>query len=199
MKLRLAVVSFGLLLSGCARLPVLEDDRLGFIGRQDELEAIAAWDMLGGIAIDDGERAYQARFDWWQRDDELELFVRNRLPGTPRLRVTGNRQSLRVESRGDTEVLTDPEIQLSEMLGWWLPVTSAEHWLLGRPDPDFPSQSTAGEFDTLRTLNQRDWSISYEEYQLAEGRLIPRRMILTWAPLELTIRILDWESVTAEP
>jgi outer membrane biogenesis lipoprotein LolB len=78
-------------------------------------------------------------------------------------------------------------------------VTSAEHWLLGRPDPDYPRQTRTGVFDTLAELTQRDWQIAYDQYQLVDGRLVPERITLTHAPLELRLRITDFEPVLGEP
>jgi outer membrane lipoprotein LolB len=193
-----ALAMVALVLTACARMPVT-DDGLGFERRQAALGAIADWDIRGGIAVDDGERAYQARFTWQQRGDALELVVSSRVPGTRSFRIAGDETGLAVESRGETRTLNDPELQLSEMLGWWMPVNSAEHWLLGRPDPDYPAASSVGSNDTLASLDQRDWRIAYDEYQMAEGRLVPRIIRLTHAPLELTLRILDWESATGEP
>ena len=185
-----------LCLAGCARLEVV-DDGLGFAQRQQQLGQIEAWDARGRLAVADSERAYQARFSWQQRGEDLALVVRGLL-GARSFRVDGNTRQLTVRSRGETETLTDPERQLSEMLGWWLPVTSAEHWLLGRADPGFDSQSSPGAYDTLDRLAQRDWEIAYGEYQLAEGRLFPREMTLRHAALELRLTILEWETSAGE-
>jgi outer membrane lipoprotein LolB len=197
MTARLALVGAALALTGCVHLETV-DDGLGFERRQVELGAIPDWDIRGAIAVDTGERSYQSRFSWNQRGDELELDVRGRL-GVGSFRIEGDGSRLAVEAQGETRILTDPERQLSEMLGWWLPVTSAEHWLLGRPDPDYPESSTRGRFDTLARLAQRDWQISYDDYQIAEGRLVPRRITLSYAPLTLALTILDFESVPGQP
>ena len=135
---------------------------------------------------------------WQQRGDELELEINGRL-GIGRALIGGNESRLTVDARGETEVLTDPEQQLSDMLGWWLPVTSAEYWLLGRPEPDYPAQTSRGRYDTLATLTQREWQLSYDEYQLTEGRLVPRHITMTYAPLELSLRIIEWRSAVTEP
>jgi outer membrane lipoprotein LolB len=183
--------------AGCVRMEVV-DDGLGFDRRQASLTAVTDWDLRGGIVVDTGDGAYQSRFSWQQRGDALTLEINGRL-GVGRTLIVGNASSLTVDARGETQVLTDPERQLSEMIGWWLPVTSAEHWLLGRPDPDYSAESSRGAFDTLRTLNQRDWQISYDEYQIAEGHLVPRRITLSHDPLELSLRIVDWQSSVAAP
>jgi outer membrane biogenesis lipoprotein LolB len=83
------------------------------------------------------------------------------------------------------------------MLGWWLPVTSAEHWLLGRADPEYPAVPTRGRFDALASLDQRDWQIRYDAYQLIGNLLIPRTIRLTSGSLELIVTIVEWQP--AEP
>jgi outer membrane lipoprotein LolB len=183
--------------AGCVRMEVV-DDGLGFDRRQAALAAVPDWDIRGRIAVSDGDSSYQGRLRWDQRGDELNVVVSGAL-GARSFRIRGSRSSLTVESRGETEVLTDPERQLSEMLGWWLPVTSAEHWLLGHADPDFAFQSTRGRFDALASLSQRDWQIGYEAYQRAGNLLIPRTIRLTNGPLELIVTIIEWESVDAAP
>ena len=72
-------------------------------------------------------------------------------------------------------------------------------WLLGRPDPGYPADTARGAFDTLSMLNQREWAIRYEEYQLADGRLIPRHIVLSDAPLTLQLFVTDWESAADAP
>lgn len=197
MRSVLLLAGAALAAAACVRIPVI-DDGLGFERRQAALSAVTDWELRGGIVVDTGDGAYQSRFSWQQRGDALTLEINGRL-GVGRTLIVGNESSLTVDSRGETQVLTDPEQQLSAMIGWWLPVTSAEHWLLGRPDPDFSAESSRGAFDTLATLNQRDWRISFDEYQLAEGRLVPHRITLRHEPLELSLRIIDWQSSVPAP
>jgi len=193
---RFALLS-AIALSACSHMDLVEDD-LDFATRQRALDAISDWDMRGSLVIDTGERSYQARFTWLQRGDRLELLVRGLL-GARSFRIEGSSAELTVEASGETQVLTEPERQLSEMLGWWLPVTSAGHWLLGKPDPDFPAISDQGAAATLATIVQRDWQIRYDEYQLVDGLLVPRRITLTDDPLELILAIRSWESIGAAP
>lgn len=195
---RPAALAFAaLILSGCTRIEIV-DDGLGYERRQAELARFTSWDLSGGIIVDTGEDRGQSRFTWRQRDNRLELEINGRL-GVGRALIEGDESSLMIQARGETRVLTDPERELSEMLGWWMPVTSAEHWLLGRPDPDYPGQTLPGVFDTVATLTQRDWQIAYDQYQLVDGRLVPERITLTHAPLELRLRITDFEPVIGEP
>jgi outer membrane lipoprotein LolB len=197
MRRAASLVGAVLVLAGCAHKAVV-DDGLTELERQARLLAIPAWDMDGRLSVDTGESAHRASVSWQQRGEQLELEVHGFL-GAGSFRVEGDAHRLTVTSRDGTQVLDDPELQLSEMFGWWLPVTSLEFWLLGEPDGDYPATTRRGAAGALKTLAQREWQIDYEQYQLAAGLLIPRSVILSHAPLELTLTITDFEPVPAQP
>jgi outer membrane lipoprotein LolB len=183
-------------LAGCTRLPVGTDGR-GLEERRETLQSVTAWELRGRLTVDTGERAVQGRFNWRQDVDALELVVRNPL-GAGILRVTGRTDALTVTARGETRTLTDPEAELSELIGWWLPVASLPHWLLGFPDADFRAATEPGADGTLAALEQRLWRVEYPAYQLAATApsgaevLVPRRIDMTHGELTLQMTIDDW-------
>jgi outer membrane lipoprotein LolB len=189
-------------LCACATLPT-GTDGLSLEQRRDALAAVDAWRMRGRLTVDTGERAFQGSFNWRQQGDTLELVVRGPLRNAV-LEVEGRRDALTVTpARGDTRTLTDPEAQLSELIGWWLPIASLPQWLLGFPDRDFRALTEAGDDGTLASIEQRLWQVAYPEYGLAStdgtgnAVLIPRRIALTHGALALTLTIDDWEAATA--
>lgn len=187
-------------LVSCARLPVGTDGR-SLAERRDTFDSVASWELRGRLTVDTGDRAVQGRFNWQQDDDALELVVRNAL-GAGILRVSGRPDALTVTARGETRTLTDPETELSELVGWWLPVASLPHWLLGFPDGDFRAVTQEGTDGTLASLEQRLWRVEYPEYGLAaiDGTasqvLVPRRIDMTHEALTLKLTIDDWEPAT---
>ncbi len=172
-------------LAGCTHLQPGSDE-LSYGERRDYLTSLEAWALRGRIAVDTGERAFQGRFQWAQDADALALTVRGPL-GTNVLRVSGPAEALVVEARGETWNLDEPEAQLSELVGWWLPVTSFSSWLVGLPDPEFAAQTRFGEDSMLAELDQRLWQLSFVSHQLAAGILVPRRIDLSHGPLEFRI------------
>jgi outer membrane lipoprotein LolB len=102
-----------------------------------------------------------------------------------------------VRSRRETRVLTDPETQLSELLGWWLPISSLSSWLLGLPDDRFAAESTILDGGLLQGLEQRNWVMRYGDYAQREATLIPSGITFTHAPLELVVTIDDWSPLEA--
>jgi len=204
MKLRAACVAAAAAgLSACASLPTGTDGR-NLEQRRETLEAVGTWEMRGRLTVDTGDRAVQGRFNWRQDDDALELVVRNPL-GAGILRVMGPPDALKVTARGETRTLTDPEAELSELIGWWLPVASLPHWLLGLPDEGFRAETQPGTDGTLASLEQRLWHVAYPAYGLAPiddtGKqvLVPSRIELTHETLALTLTIDDWTPTASTP
>jgi outer membrane lipoprotein LolB len=187
-------------LGACARLPVGTDGR-SLAERRETLDSVASWQLRGRLTVDTGDRAVQGRFNWRQDGDALELVVRNAL-GAGILRVSGRPDALTVTARGETRTLTDAEAELSELVGWWLPVASLPCWLRGFPDRDFRAVTKEGADGTLASLEQRLWRVEYPEYGLAavDGTgsqvLVPRRIDMTYEALTLKLTIDDWRPTT---
>lgn len=191
-----ALLAAAWLLGACATLPV-GTDGLGFEQRRGELEAVDAWEMRGRLAIDTGGRAFQGSFNWRQSGAALELAVRGPL-GAGVLQVAGAPDALTYTARGETRTLLDPETELSELLGWWLPVSSLPAWLLGLPDPDHRATTQAGADGTLARIEQRLWEVSYATYQVAQTNgardvLVPRRIDLAHGNLKLRVTVDAWQ------
>lgn len=183
-------LSIGAALSGCAHLPP-GDDAMTYEQRREYLAALNSWDLRGRIAISNGDEAFQGRFQWSQRPDNLALTVRGPL-GTNVLRVSGPAERLTLEARGESRELDDPERQLSSLLGWWLPVTSFKSWLLGIPDPAYRASERIGDDGLLATLRQRLWQLTFVGYQLTAGVLVPRRIDLGHEQLEFRVVVDSW-------
>ncbi|HEY8519199.1 MAG TPA: lipoprotein insertase outer membrane protein LolB [Gammaproteobacteria bacterium] len=191
-------MALGLLsLGGCRTMPV-GGDGLTLDARRERLEAVEEWEMRGRLAVDTGERAFQGSFQWHQNRDALELVVRGPLGGGV-LQVRGSPGALTVTSGGETWLLEDPEADLSELLGWWLPVASLPAWLVGLPDPAHRAETRTGEIGALESLEQRAWRLDYVSYQLREGLLIPRRIDMSHGPLKVRVAVDAWVPAGAVP
>ena len=191
-----AIVVF--LLPACAHLPT-GSDGLSYDARRTALATVKAWDMRGRLAVDAGGRAFTGSFDWQQRADALDLAVRGPL-GAGVLHVAGTPSNMTFTARGETRTLTDPEAELSALLGWWLPVGSLHAWLLGLTDTEFRASTENGADGTLAAFEQRQWRATFPTYQLAAlpgrqtGVLVPRRIDLAHGELKLRLTIDDWRA-----
>jgi len=203
-RLFCALLALGVL-GACAHLPT-GTDGLNLEQRRETLRSVDSWEMRGRLTVDTGERSFQGSFNWQQQGDALELVVRGPLRNGV-LQVEGRPDALTVRARGETRTLTDPETELSELIGWWLPVASLPDWLLGFPDDKFRAVTTPGADGTLASIEQRLWHVSYPAYGLAaksgatgSQALVPRRIDMTYDKLTLKLTIDDWQpTLTAAP
>ena len=185
-----------LVLPACAHLP-LGSDGFSYDDRRNALATVDAWEIRGRLAVDAGGRGFQGSFDWHQRADGLNLAVRGPL-GAGVLQVAGTPSNMTFTARGETRTLTDPEAELSALLGWWLPVGSLHAWLLGLTDPAFRANTENGADGTLAAFEQRLWRVAFPTYQLAmlaghaPGVLVPRRIDLAHGELKLRLTIDTW-------
>ncbi|MGD2167990.1 MAG: lipoprotein insertase outer membrane protein LolB [Gammaproteobacteria bacterium] len=187
-----------LLLGGCATPPAdtAAPPDLSFAERELQLRAVPSWEMRGRIAVDTGSDAWQGRFTWWQDTDALRVFIRGPLNTRP-VEISGNGDALTVRVQRETRILDDPESQLSELLGWWLPITSLPNWLLGLPDDRYPAATMVLANARLSTLAQRAWQLEYGEYAHQDFAQIPASIRLTNAPLELIVTIDAWNPLSS--
>ena len=187
MRRCLALIAACALVQGCANLP-LGNDGLSQEERRLRLEAVDHWQVRGRLAVDTGERAFQGSFNWQQEQDALTLSIRGPLGGGV-LQISGTPEMLTLRARGESRVLTDPETELSELVGWWLPVGSLSAWLRGLEDEAFPAETEVAADGTLASLEQRLWRLDFVTYQVASGLLVPRRIDLAHGDLKLRATI----------
>jgi outer membrane lipoprotein LolB len=184
-----------LLVGGCATIET-QYDGLSLAARLERIEQETVWQMRGRIAVDTGDDAYQGRFTWWQDGDAMRVNIRGPL-GVGAVEISGTEDDLTLRARGDQWRLEDAEVQLSELLGWWLPITSLPHWLLGSPDPRFDTGARQIDDERLTRLAQRSWSVRFSRYGLANGILTPQRIEFEHADLALLVSIDSWDTESA--
>lgn len=182
-------------LAGCAHAPPAIDD-LDVDARRARLRALPGWDMRGRLAVDTGERAFQARFRWHQEGETLRLNVRGPF-GAGSFEIAGDDAALTLRTRGERWQLVDPEAELSALFGWWMPVGSLDSWLLGLPDEAFESDARTDRAGRLVALEQRLWTLEFDDYRLASGVALPGTISLRHGPLTMRLTIDDWEPAVA--
>ena len=192
---RLPLLGAVVALTACVHLPVA-DDGLGYDERRELLESLPGWEMRGRLAVDTGERAFQGRFAWRQDQDRLALSVRGPF-GAGSFEIEGSPEALTLRARGESRTLGNPETELSDIVGWWVPVTSLKDWLIGVPDRQFDARPEFDAGEQLVALEQRQWLLDYGAWQLADGVLVPRSIELTHDALRLSLTVDAWNPVAA--
>ncbi len=193
MKAAGLVALSALILVACAHVPVEVDDGLTFSERQAQLRGVAQWSMRGRLAVAAGDEGFSGRFSWVQRDGVLDLRVRGPL-GAGAVAIQGDAEHLTVTARGSSEPvqISDPERELTHLLGWWVPVRSVPAWLLGIPDDNYPAAPVFDADGLVANFQQRNWLVAVQRYQLLENTLIPARLDLIHQDLSLKVIVDSW-------
>jgi outer membrane lipoprotein LolB len=196
---RLVALAAVALLGACVTQPPgkapLPSDGLSLEQRRTELEALPGWEMRGRLAVETSDGAYQGRFQWRQEAGRLLFSVRGPL-GVGGVEVSGSDDALIVRADGESYALDDPEAQLSALVGWWLPISSLDDWLLGLPDRRFAADAQAEAGGLLLSLQQRLWQLDYDRHERSGPWLLPRRIEMNHDQLRLRLIVDAWRPVT---
>lgn len=166
-----------MLLSACApQKSALLPDLSSWDRRTDVLEAIAAWEFKGRIAVRTGEDGFNGRLRYSQDSNGFRATVSGPLGiGTVLLEGDG-RSVILTDKDGVRTELNDAELELRYRYGWTIPVTSLRYWALGIPDPAAPAETSFGDDGQLHGLEQRNWSVAISRYAEGGGQLMPQRL-----------------------
>ena len=170
---------------GCARPLVVEP------GADLGLDVVDSWNAGGRIAVARAGEGFNGGFTWRQREESIDLTVRGPL-GFGAMAIRGDDAELSITHRGETLPLEDPERDLSQIVGWWVPVGSLSAWLRALPDPRFPAQLSRDEAGLLRRLEQRGWTASYESYRRQGQFLVPRKFNLENGDVNVRVVVDRW-------
>lgn len=153
---------------------------------------IESFGLSGRVAVRADNRGYSASLRWKHQAsrDSLRLFsplgtviAQVEVDADGAMLTTGDRKEYRSD---DVQTLT------RRVLGWDLPLSGLQHWVLGRPDPNLPVQAEERDAGArLTRLTQDDWRIAYLEY--AGDSALPARMTLAHERLTLRLIVDRWD------
>ncbi|MBS9402017.1 lipoprotein insertase outer membrane protein LolB [Halomonas sp. TRM85114] len=183
------------LLAGCAgRAPAPEGERASgqWKSQQDRLEALDTWVLIGKASLRTPQDATSANLDWSQTLYYYRLLISGPF-GSGRSTLEGRegRFSLTTaEGRFEAET---PEALMEEQLGWSLPVSSLSDWIRGLPDEQTEHRLEEDSLGFPATLQQDGWTIDYRDWTRVEGLWLPRRLVMEYDELRVTLVVTDWQ------
>lgn len=87
----------------------------------------------------------------------------------------------------------DAESLTREVLGWTLPLTGLEHWVLGRVAPgSAPAVVDRDDSGRLTRLTQNAWQIAFPRYAEPPQDRLPARIDLQYGTVEIKLIIDEW-------
>ncbi|MCG6656517.1 lipoprotein localization protein LolB [Halomonas campisalis] len=182
------------LLAGCApRLPAPDRERQAgqWEAQQDRLVEMQTWMLAGKAGLRTPQESTSANLDWSQHPHYYRLLISGPF-GSGRSTLEGRegRFSL-TTSEGRFEAET-PEALMQQQLGWSLPVSALSDWIRGLPAESSDHRLESDELGFPQRLAQDGWEIDYRDWSLVESLWLPRRLIMTYDDLRVTLVVTDW-------
>ncbi len=181
------------LISACVTPKSLELPELSdWENRQDVLVGVDEWEFVGRIGVSAGDEGFNGQLRW--RQDGVVFRARiNGLLGIGTVFINGDRHKITVTGRnGAVTELHNAEVELRQMYGWTIPVTSLRFWALGIPDPGSPAETEFGEDGQLSKLRQQNWEVDITQYREGGGQLMPRRLTAVNDDIKVRLVIDNW-------
>lgn len=164
------------------------------------LADIHSFELNGRIAVQMEKHGFSAITHWQhtQNQDVMEIFspfgsklaVINRTDKLVKL-ITSDKKELQASS---VEVLTE------QVLAFKLPLSGLTDWVLARPSL-LGEPPIMIEYDSLGhiiLLSQQGWDIEYSDYKPINNKILPSKIFLKSAKLNLKLLIDSWQLSSAD-
>ncbi|MDZ7853454.1 MAG: lipoprotein insertase outer membrane protein LolB [Halomonas sp.] len=182
------------LLAGCAgRAPAPEGERAAgqWQAQTERLAELDTWVLVGKVGLRTPEESTSANLDWSQHPHYYRLLISGPF-GSGRSTLEGRegRFSLTTgEGRFEAET---PEALMEQQLGWSLPVSALSDWIRGLPAEDSAHRLEKDEMGFPLRLEQDGWEIEYRAWERVAELWLPRRLVMTYDDLRVTLVVTDW-------
>jgi outer membrane lipoprotein LolB len=194
---RLWLAGFALLLlAGCASQgPIDESGRQAgqWERQQAEVEAFDTWTLVGKAGLRTSQENISANLDWNQTPYYFRMLISGPFGGGRNVLEGREGRFSLTNSDGRFEAET-PEALMEEQLGWSLPVSAMPDWVRGLPGEHGNYQLESDELGFPSHLAQDGWEIDYRDWEQFEGMWLPRRLIMNYDDVRITLVVNQWQA-----
>lgn len=192
----LMACSAALLLAGCAtQLPQDESGRQpgGWDAQEDQVEAFDTWTLVGKAGLRTPDENTSANLDWNQHPHYFRMLISGPFGGGRNV-LEGREGRFSLSNNDGRFEAETPEALMEEQLGWALPVSAMPDWVRGLPGDDGNYQMETDEFGFPSHLEQDGWEIDYREWEQYSGLWLPRRLVMNYNDIRITLVVNEWHS-----
>ncbi|MEH6643046.1 lipoprotein insertase outer membrane protein LolB [Vreelandella glaciei] len=185
-----------LLLAGCASQgPVDESGRQAgqWERQQAEVEAFDTWTLVGKAGLRTSQENVSANLDWNQTPYYFRMLISGPFGGGRNVLEGREGRFSLSNSDGRFEAET-PEALMDEQLGWSLPVSAMPDWVRGLPGENDNYQMETDDLGFPSHLTQNGWEIDYRDWEQFEGMWLPRRLIMNYDDVRITLVVNQWQA-----
>ncbi len=183
-------------LAGCAsQSPVDESGRQAgqWERQQAEVEAFDTWTLVGKAGLRTPQENTSANLDWNQTPYYFRMLISGPFGGGRSVLEGREGRFSLTTSEGRFEAET-PEALMEEQLGWSLPVRAMPDWVRGLPGDHASYQLETDELGFPSFLQQDGWEIDYRDWEQAEGMWLPRRLVMNYGDVRITLVVNQWQA-----
>lgn len=198
---RLILAGIALLtLAGCATQAPVDDGgrQAGQWERQQaDVEAFDTWTLVGKAGLRTPQENTSANLDWNQHPHYFRMLISGPFGGGRSVLEGREGRFSLTTSDGRFEAET-PEALMEEQLGWSLPVRAMPDWVRGLPGEHASYQLESDELGFPNHLQQDGWEIDYRDWEQVEGMWLPRRLVMNYGDLRITLVVNQWQSTNSD-
>ncbi|MGP5308257.1 lipoprotein insertase outer membrane protein LolB [Vreelandella alkaliphila] len=198
---RLLLAGIALLtLAGCATQTPVDDGgrQAGQWERQQaDVEAFDTWTLVGKAGLRTPQENTSANLDWNQHPHYFRMLISGPFGGGRSVLEGREGRFSLTTSDGRFEAET-PEALMEEQLGWSLPVRAMPDWVRGLPGEHASYQLESDELGFPNHLQQDGWEIDYRDWEQVEGMWLPRRLVMNYGDLRITLVVNQWQSTNSD-
>ncbi|BCB07285.1 outer-membrane lipoprotein LolB [Vreelandella venusta] len=198
---RLLLAGIALLtLAGCATQTPVDDGgrQAGQWERQQaDVAAFDTWTLVGKAGLRTPQENTSANLDWNQHPHYFRMLISGPFGGGRSVLEGREGRFSLTTSDGRFEAET-PEALMEEQLGWSLPVRAMPDWVRGLPGEHASYQLETDELGFPNHLQQDGWEIDYRDWEQVEGMWLPRRLVMNYGDLRITLVVNQWQSTNSD-
>jgi len=148
--------------------------------------------LSGRVAVKYDEKNFSGGVRWAHNGVDDEIWILTPLgSGAARIVQDANGISLTTDKQ-KTYRAHDAETLTREVLGWGLPLSGLQYWVLGIAAPQSTALAQRDSQQRLARLNQDSWEITYLRYKPEQESGMPARIMLSRGDLQISLIIDDW-------
>ena len=187
------------LLGGCATPSPTPDSHPHGLweAQQERLAELDTWVLIGKAGLRTPQENTSANLDWSQHPHYYRLLISGPF-GSGRNLLEGREGRFSLSNAEGRFVAETPEALMEQQLGWSLPVSSLADWIRGLPSEHGPAQLEHDEAGFPVRLEQAGWDIEYRDWTEVESLWLPRRMVMEYGDLRVTLVVTQWRPVIDE-
>lgn len=184
-----------LLLAGCATVPSsYTPQQSNWSQREAQLQQFLDWQLEGRIAISTEDDSWSGSLQWQQLNQLYDIRFSGPF-GQGAMSLTGDPERV-VLSTSEGEIIgyQGPEQLMFDQLGWQVPISHLQYWVVGRPHPlDSAEQIEFDEFGRIKALQQSDWRVDYRRYRHYQNLELPDKIFIENHRLSVRLVINNWQ------